>query len=301
MTPALYYPYKSEALRDSCFGYLDERAEREWPVPSETRTVPTSFGPTFVRISGPAGAPPLMLLPGASAPSLMWVPNVGPLSIACRTYAVDVVSDFGRSLCTRAVQCFADLIPWMHELLDGLGLGEGINLAGVSYGGALAAEYALQHPERTGKVILLAPGNTVLRVRAEFMLRLVWAAFSPSKRMPEMIRWIFADAQRKDPQWVTAAADQLLLNMRSMQRRKVPHPRVWSDAEWARLQPPTLFLVGEHEVIYPAQKAVDRLRRVAPAVTAEIVPGAGHDLTFSQADLVNRRMLEFLQPAAVAV
>ena len=40
---------------------------------------------------------------------------------------------------------------------------------------------------------------------------------------------------------------------------------------------------------------------MAPAVTAEIVPGAGHDLTFSQADLVNRRMLEFLQPAAVAV
>ena len=55
-----------------------------------------------------------------------------------------------------------------------------------------------------------------------------------------------------------------------------------------------LFLVGEHEVIYSAVRAVRRLRRVAPQVTAEIIPGAGHDLTFAQPALVNRKILDFV-------
>jgi pimeloyl-ACP methyl ester carboxylesterase len=82
-------------------------------------------------------------------------------------------------------------------------------------------------------------------------------------------------------------------------------PPVLSDAEWRGLRPPTLFLVGEDEVIYSAQKAVCRLKRVAPQVTAGIVPGAGHDLTFCQTAMVNERVLQFLRgeraPADVAL
>jgi len=88
--------------------------------------------------------------------------------------------------------------------------------------------------------------------------------------------------------------------MRNLQPRKVALPPVLTDDEWRSLRPPALFLVGEHEVIYSAEKAVRRLNRVAPGVTAEIVPGAGHDLTFVQAAWVNRRILELMkqeQPA----
>jgi len=86
--------------------------------------------------------------------------------------------------------------------------------------------------------------------------------------------------------------------MRSLQARKVVIPPVLTDAEWNGLAVPTLFLVGEHETIYSPEKAVRRLRRVAPLVRAEVIPCAGHDLTFAQADTVNRTILEFLrQPA----
>jgi hypothetical protein len=34
---------------------------------------------------------------------------------------------------------------------------------------------------------------------------------------------------------------------------------------------------------------------VAPMVTAEIIPGAGHDLTFVQTAAVNARILRFLK------
>ena len=56
------------------------------------------------------------------------------------------------------------------------------------------------------------------------------------------------------------------------------------------------------EKIYSAGAAVGRLKRVAPQVKAEIISGAGHDLTMVRADLVIRKVLAFLgEPAGVVV
>ena len=294
MIYSAYYPYRSEAARAHCFSYLDSLAAKRWPVTGEERTIPTSYGATFVRINGPEKAPPVILLHGAGGTSLMWAPNVEALSAEYRTFAVDQVGEFGKSLCVKSARSFRDLAGWLNELFDGLELSGGVSLAGVSYGGALAAQYALQFPGRVRKVVLLAPGNTVLRTSAEFWARLIWAALSRRKGGAAFFRWVFADMQRKDPQWVDATLEELFLGMRSIDRHRPPMPPVLSDAEWRRLRMPALFLVGEHDVIYPAEKAVRRLRRVAPQVAAEIVPDAGHDFTIAHAAVINRRILQFL-------
>jgi pimeloyl-ACP methyl ester carboxylesterase len=225
----------------------------------------------------------------------MWAPNIEALSAAHRTFAVDQVSEFGMSMCTTPLRRFEDLVAWLDDLLDGLELKRDVDLLGISFGGALAAQYALRFPERLNKLVLIAPGNTVLRLSAQFMLRLIPAAVAARRFLPPMIRWIFADMERKDPQWVAAMLEQSFLNMRSLQPRKTPIPKVLTDAEWGSLKVSALFLVGEHEVIYSAKKAVRRLERVAPRVTCCIVPGAGHDLTVVQPELVNQRVLEFLR------
>src|SRR3954462_4737272 len=98
------FPYRSEAARDACFAYLDAQAAVQWPLTSEERIVPTSYGPTCIRIDGAPSAPPLVLLHGAGANSLMWAPNIPALSTACRTFAVDQIGDFGKTLCARPVQ-----------------------------------------------------------------------------------------------------------------------------------------------------------------------------------------------------
>ena len=69
---------------------------------------------------------------------------------------------------------------------------------------------------------------------------------------------------------------------------------VLSDQELQSLNIPTLYLVGENEKIYSPQAAVKRLKRVAPQIRVELIPNAGHDLTVVQADLINKKVLEFL-------
>ncbi|HEV2444524.1 MAG TPA: alpha/beta hydrolase, partial [Candidatus Sulfopaludibacter sp.] len=193
------------------------------------------------------------------------------------------------------VRSLHDLIAWLDQLIAAFDPRKPVSLAGMSYGGALAAQYALHFPERLDKVVLLAPGATVLRPPAKFWLRLAALGIARQRGLRAFFRWIFADMARKDPQWIDSTVEELALNMRSVRRHRTPIPPVWTDAQWGSLRPPALFLAGEHEVIYSAAQAVRRLRRVAPQVTAEIVPGAGHDLTFAQTAIVNERILRFLK------
>jgi len=295
-----YLPYRSEAARDSYFAYYDAMAKKKWPVASEDRTVRTSQGETFVRITGPKDAPPLVMLPGASAPSLMWAPNVEALSAEYRTVAVDQIGDAGRSLWTKPVQTREDLVVWLNELFDGLELGSRINLMGVSFGGWLSANYAKRYPERIAKAVLLAPGGAIMRIRAEFWIRIIIAMLRGQAGMRSAYTWMFPDMIRKDAGWIEEELERIAMGGKCLAHRRLPLPGVWTDAELASFRVPALVLVGEHEVIYDAGKLVRRLRRVAPQIAVEVIPGAGHDLTMVQADLVDRRVLEFLrQPVSV--
>jgi pimeloyl-ACP methyl ester carboxylesterase len=88
-----YHPFRSATAKEQYFKLYDMRAKK-WPVDSETRLEDTSYGQTFVRMSGPVGAPPLALLHGAGGNSLQWMPNIEALSKSYRVYAVDNIYDY---------------------------------------------------------------------------------------------------------------------------------------------------------------------------------------------------------------
>jgi len=297
-----HHPFRSESKRERYLAHYDARAEH-WPVASETMTVDTSWGPTFVRISGPADGPPLVLLPGANATSLMWETNIEAFSRDHRVYAVDNVFDFGRSVYVRNLKTPADFVSWFEELLDALGL-EKIRLVGLSYGGWIASEYVLEHSERVDKLVLLAPAATVLQFSTDFMKKGILCMIPHKHFVTSMMYWALADAAAgtaEQRRMAKEAADNAWLGIRCFKPKQMVAPRILSDEELFSLAPPTLFLVGENEVIYSGTgaDAVSRLNTVAPQIITEILPDCGHDLTLVQAELVNRRILKFLDSTPV--
>ncbi len=216
----------------------------------------------------------------------MWSPNIQALSGPCRTYAVDRVGEAGRSISIKPATKPDDLVAWMSELFDGLGLGR-LSLCGMSYGGWLTGLYAVRFPERLDKAVLIAPGGTVLNMSAKFMARIGLGVVKKSMGLPSLFRWMFADLLRADPQRFELILAGALKSTQAISPSAYLRPTVWSDAELGNLRVPTLFIVGEHETIYSADKAVRRLNRLAPQVRTQIVAGAGHDLTMVQPDTVN--------------
>ena len=299
MELSAYHPFRSAKAKEQYLALYDLRA-KQWPVVSETRMVETSYGQTFVRLSGSMDAQPLVLLPGAAASSLMWMPNIEALSASYRTYAVDNIYDNGRSVYTRHLKTPDDYVNWLDELFTALALGNQIRLVGMSFGGWQTSQYALHFPNRLVKVVLLAPVGTMLPPPLECLIRgFLCLALVPHRRLlRSFLYWLFEDGIHKDEtiqRLVEEFVDDMLMGWRCFKPRARVDITVLEDKELQSLKVPILFLVGEHEKIYSAQKAVQRLTTVAPQIKTEIIPQAGHDLTFVQADMVNRKMLEFLK------
>jgi pimeloyl-ACP methyl ester carboxylesterase len=291
-----HHPFRSPEARRRYLALYDALAEK-WPSASDSRMVETSYGRTFVRITGPAAAEPLVLLHGGGGNSLQWLPNIRALSGNFRTYAPDNIFDTGRSIYSRAVRDADGFVAWLDDLLDTLAPGGPIHLAGLSYGGWISARYALRRQERLGRLILLAPAGTVLPLSAAFMLRAVTCLIPHRYFTRRFFYWLLEDLVRKGASVGTFLEEHIeesYVAQRCFKPKRMVTPTALTDAELQSIRLPTLCLVGEHEKIYSAKEAVRRLNAVAPRIVTDVIPGAGHDLTVVQADMVNARMLAFL-------
>jgi pimeloyl-ACP methyl ester carboxylesterase len=300
LTRQPFYPFRSERAKADYETHCLERA-KTWPVPSEAVLLDTPSGRTFVRSSGRATDPPLVLLPGARVGSLMWTETIAALSARHRTHALDIIGDVGFSVNRGKISKPADHVDWLDEVLTVLVPKGPLSLTGLSLGGSIAAQYALRFPGRLRSLVLLAPGGTVLPFSLGFFVRLTLLSLpipgrsgSPLRRM---CRWLFEDAVRGDDAGrarVEQTIGELQTGMRSFALPRPPWPALVADEEWRGLRVPCLFLVGENEKIYSAKAAVRRLNQFAPQVKTEVLPGAGHDLMMVNPDLVTGRVLEFL-------
>jgi pimeloyl-ACP methyl ester carboxylesterase len=290
-----YHPFVSNEAKETYLNYYDERA-KHWPIASECKMVETSFGQTFVRISGPKDGAPLVLLPGDSENSLAWIPQIEALSVDYRTYALDHIYDNGRSIYTRPMKKPSDFVQWLDEFFTALEL-DSINLVGFSYGGWQASLYALSSPYRLNKLVLIASVG-VLPPRFEVLVRGIIYYFIPTRFIVQQyLYWYNADAVKKDEtslETIDNMVNEALLSFKCFKRRSFVPPTVLTDQDWQSLEVPTLFIVGENEVTYSAQNAILHLNKVAPKVKTVIIPDVGHDLTIVKTEYVNNEMLEFL-------
>ncbi|GLR25111.1 alpha/beta fold hydrolase [Limnobacter litoralis] len=114
-------------------------------------------GLTHYELTGPENGPLIVLLHGSTIPAWVWDCQVPALVAAgYRVLRYDQYGK-GRSQSPRAIYNRTLYIQQLHDLLNALNLTEPFHLAGFSFGGAFAAQFCLQYPERVRKLILIAP------------------------------------------------------------------------------------------------------------------------------------------------
>jgi pimeloyl-ACP methyl ester carboxylesterase len=261
-----------------------------WPVPHESRTVPTRFGETHVLVSGPADGPPLVLMHAAGTSATQWFPNAGRLARQHRIHAVDFIGGPGKGAQTHAILSRADCVSWMTDLLDALEV-ERAGLVGSSHGGWFGLNLALSEPDRVGRIVLLAPAASLLPFRKATVLGLLLGPHLPAFTARLSMRAVFGGRYEVNERFVK----QLAMSLKYFRYQQgAVLPGVFDDDALRGLHTPTLVLVGENEMIYKARAALDRATRLIPGVEAELVPDAGHLLGMEKAERVDARILEFL-------
>lgn len=289
------FPFTSQQARERFLAHY-EILEKSWPIESENRTVTTEHGTTFVRVSGPAAAPPLVLLPGGQSTSLVWRRLIEPLSERFRTYALDSIFDLGRSVPVRPVRHVADLRAWLDGALDALGLTDGLHMAGVSYGAYATAEYALHAPQRLKKIVWVSPVMIAAPLSQEFLDRLRPCVEGGREPLEAFCRWVMPSVAASGGRAFDNRVDEILLG-RECYGMMMPPVRglVLPEEELARLAVPALYILGEHDgATDNPQQVLAHLATVPPRIETMLVPEAGHDAIVSQPRLIARRMIEFL-------
>jgi len=273
-----------------------DAALKLWPVPYIEIDIPTRFGTTHVVVSGPKEAPPLVLLHGYMATSVMWTPNIVDFSRNYRVYAIDTMGQPSKSIPGEPIRKEADFVAWLTATLEGLHL-DRVSLIGMSFGGWLALKYTVAAPERVQKLVLLSAGG-FLPIARQFSLRGMLMMFLPTRfTVNSFMHWAgFTDAPGERD-----ARPVLNLMYLGMKHFRMPADTLrvaanpLSNDELRALHVPVLLLMGDHEVLYDAATALARARGLIPDFEGELVPRCRHDMCFSQYRIVDARVLDFLK------
>jgi pimeloyl-ACP methyl ester carboxylesterase len=284
--------FRSEADADAYRALYDDLAEIAWPVPHVELDVPTRYGSTRVRRSGPVDGRSFVLLPPATGSSLAWRTFVAPLAATEAVYTPDTIGTPGRTVQTAPVTGPDDLAAWLDDVLDELGL-DPVHLVGWSEGGWVAGAHAARtaRPGRLASVALIDPAGAVgqiqRRVIAAMALRglRVLRARDPYSAMRDFNRWLGGEIEMTD-----AEIDLVIAALRTF-RQHLPIPRRLPDDQLRQLTAPTLLMLGGATRIYDAATVADRAGRLLPDVVVDITPGAGHNLPLQQATRVIDRIV----------
>lgn len=260
-------------------------------TPFIEKDINTTYGNAHIIISGPENGEPLVLLHGMNASSTMWYPNIKALSEQYRVYAIDFLLEPGKSTCKGKISETSQLVDWYYEILDQLNLKK-FSLLGASRGGWLALNIAMNAPSRINKVILLSPAQTFIWIRlgAKIINNIEYSLLPKRKRLRNVMQTMTVNVDKISQLYI----NQYYIATRITANNKVfLQMRPFSDKQLKSLKMPILVLIGDHDIINN-DKSIEEAKKLLPNVETGKIKNAGHFLSVDQPEIVNKKMLDFL-------
>lgn len=248
---------------------------------------------------------PLVLIPGFGAGLWIWYRQVPAFAEKFRTIAFDP-RGVSRSDQRDEPVSIPSLADDVAALLTALGV-ESAHVLGASFGGFVAQEFALRHPERTRGLVLCCtsfggPGhcppapetlaaiastkglNTEERFRQNLLL-----AFSPAyveRERAEVERVIALRAENPVPEAAYTRQLQAALDFDA-------------ESRVSEIEAPTLVITGDADVIVPHENSLNLVARI-PGAQLRVVAGGSHTFFIERADEFNRAVTEFIETTSKA-
>jgi pimeloyl-ACP methyl ester carboxylesterase len=263
-----------------------------WRTAPTQVDVETCHGTTHVLSSGASTGTPIVLLHAVAVASPMWFADITALSDGHPVYAIDTITDAGRSTQKARIRDADDMALWLADVLAALDL-ERVHLVGLSYGGWLALIQARHSPDRLASITSVDPPGAIGKPRATFVAKMVpdsvLAKFAKSDRaLYRLLRLLNNGTLPARP-----VLDLSVAGLRTFRARQ-PFPKRMTDEELRGIHIPALLLFGEHSPVNHARRAAERSRRCIANAETEVVPGAGHMLPVEKPELFTRRVLSFI-------
>lgn len=245
---------------------------------------------------------PILIIPGIQG-RWEWIrPAVAELRVTNR------VLSFSLGEVPPTDDCFEKWEAYIDRLLDRARI-DRLVLAGISFGGLIAARYAARRPDRAGGLILVstpAPGWPLDPERAGYIRR-------PVRSLPAFairgIQRLLPEIMAARPTWwgrATCLAGHLarVLRFPASPRKMAAWARAWqttrSDEYCRPLTLPTLLITGEQHLdrVVPTASTLEYLTLI-PGSRHVVLPNTGHIGLISTPKAFAAVVREFIERCAV--
>jgi pimeloyl-ACP methyl ester carboxylesterase len=295
--------FLSSFVLGGCGSTTDEGGNAMEPEPTENDAVepPVAAG-IFAELNGTrlfyesqGEGPSLVLISGANLDSRLWDEQFGDLAEGFRVVRYDP-RGVGRSdLPQEPFSHYEDL----YALLKLLGI-ESTHVIGFSFGGGVALDFTIAHPEMVESLILIAPGlsswkDELAPVLAELSQLAVEEGASKAVEMlladPSMPTAEQVEARQQMSEILEDSPqlfDSGFAYLRFMEPLDPP-----AEERLQEIEVPTLLIVGErdhpgiHENVDALQEGIEGARKV-------LIMGVGHMVSLEHPEELRRIVLDFL-------
>lgn len=168
------------------------------------------------------------------------------------------------------------LVDDLEQVLAALEVQHPFTLIAHSFGGAVAGEYVLRHPEHVNHLVLIG-------VPTRFMIRPIL------RRLMNIPDPIFSFIARK----VRVALYASQRTLKGMHDRVMA---VWrGDERLQQLRIPTLVIRGHRDIVF-MRESYESVARIIPGAREVVIPVSAHLVQLERPDAVNRAIRRFLEP-----
>lgn len=242
---------------------------------------------------------PLLLIPGLGSAAQLWDPPV--LEALSRSLSIITMDnrDIGRSSSRRPPQDIRDLAVDLVELLDHLQI-DRAHILGVSLGGIVAQQFAIDHPSRLNRLVLVSCTNRFTPYLRE-MIRLLGQAL---RRFPPRVFRQTIELLGTSPAFLDANAERLAARAGEAERAGGSRAAIarqlrclvghdLTERQDYRIIAPTLVICGERDIMVPACYG-RRMAEEIPGALFVAAPGCGHNPFIECPDFIVPVLLKFL-------
>jgi poly(3-hydroxyalkanoate) depolymerase len=231
---------------------------------------------------------PLVLCNGIGASLEVLDPIVAQLNPTTTVVRFDV-SGSGASPDSSLPYGFPYLAAVLGQLLRKLGIGGRVDILGLSWGGALAQQFAFQHPRRCRTLILVSTGTGVIMVpgRPTALLKMLTPRrFLDHHYAASIAGELYGGSVRTDPSIVEQLFDrQLMAGSRVGYLHQLLAGSVWTSIfALPLIRQPTLIIAGTDDPIIPIAN-VRIMHRLLPHSTVHLHGGGHIDLITNATEL----------------
>ena len=215
----------------------------------------------------------LVLVHGFGGNATQWQFQIQSFAERNRVLAPDL-RGHGRSSAPRNGYEMPRLLADLRAVLDGVGVDGPVVLAGHSFGGAIVTDFALHHPERVSRLILIAAAKEY---------RLFWLYRLAFQLPDSMIATLQPVVQRFVP-----------VSALSLKRIFWESLRSWQgDDKFPQLTVPTMIIRGERDRVFP-EAAFAQVSELVPGEDDVNVGASAHMVMIERRDAVNRAIERFM-------